>query len=370
MTVPTHPVLSCAAPHIAQLNPYLPGKPISELERELGLHGIIKLASNENPLGPGLCARAAYIEAGSELGRYPDGGGFELRQAIAKHHGIDAGMITLGNGSNDVLDLIARSFLYPGQEAVAAQYTFAVYPIATQAVGAALRVAPARDFGHDLDAMLALVTEQTRVVWIANPNNPTGTWLTATALRDFIKQLPPSCVCVVDEAYAEYVSEPHYPNCIKWLAEFPNLIVTRTFAKVHGLAALRIGYGVSHPEVAELLNRVRQPFNVNAPAQAAAIGALCDTEHVERSIAHNDAEMLHVTTQLRRLGLEFIPSVGNFVTVNLGQPAAPVDHALLHAGIICRPIANYGLPNHLRITLGLRGENDRLLDALATVLRR
>lgn len=370
MTEPTNRYLALAAPQIGGLNPYLPGKPISELERELGICDSVKLASNENPLGCGEAARAAYLAEAGQLGRYPDGGGFALRAAIAAHHGLAAEQVTLGNGSNDVLDQIARVFLYPGRESLFSEHAFAVYPIATTAVGATPCVAPARDYGHDLEAMAALVSERTGVVWIANPNNPTGTWLAAEPLRAFLSALPEQCIAVIDEAYFDYVEEPEYPDTSTWLDHFPNLIVTRTFAKIHGLAALRVGYGLSHPALAELLNRVRQPFNVNAPAQAAAVAALADREHVRRSLAHNRAELARVCDGLRALGLALIPSVGNFVTVDLGRPAGPIDQALLREGVICRPVANYGLPQHLRISIGLAAENDRLLSALAAVLKR
>jgi len=363
-----HGILHRAAPHIAGLTPYVPGKPVTELERELGITDSVKLASNENPLGCGEAARAAYLACAGELSRYPDGGGFELRRAIAAHHGLDESQVTLGNGSNDVLDLVARTFLHPGRESVFSEHAFAVYAIATQAAGAAARMAPALDYGHDLDAMADLVGERTGVVWIANPNNPTGTWLAAGPLRAFVAALPEHCLCVIDEAYFEYVDEPEYPDTTAWIDAFPNLLVTRTFAKAHGLAALRVGYGLSHPRVAELLNRVRHPFNVNAAAQAAAIAALADREHVARSVTHNRREMARVTAALDAFGLDYIPSVGNFVTVDLGRPAAAVDQALLREGVICRPVANYGLPSHLRITIGLESENDRLLAALDKVL--
>ena len=363
-----NPFLQHAAPHIGGLTPYVPGKPVSELERELGITDSVKLASNENPLGCGEAARSAYLACADELGRYPDGGAFALRRAIAEHHGVDAAQVTVGNGSNDVLDLVARTFLHPGRESVFSEHAFAVYAISTQATGATARVAAAKDFGHDLDALAALVSERTSVVWIANPNNPTGTWLGSKPLREFIDSLPEHCICVIDEAYFDYVDEPDYPDTSAWLADFPNLIVTRTFAKVHGLAALRVGYGLSHRHVAELMNRVRHPFNVNAPAQAAAIAALGDKAHVTRSVAHNRGEMARLTAGLDRLGLEWIPSVCNFITVDLGRPAVPVDRALLRAGVICRPVANYGLPNHLRISIGLAQENDRLLAALEQAL--
>lgn len=368
MPNPANPFLTLAAPQIAGLTPYVPGKPLSELEREHGIREAVKLASNENPLGCGEAAQAAYRDCAAELARYPDGGAFALRGAVAEHHGVDPAQVTVGNGSNDVLDLVARTFLQPGVESVFSEHAFAVYPIATQAVGATARVAPARDFGHDLDAMAALVGERTRVVWIANPNNPTGTWLAAGPLRAFLEGLPAHVVAVVDEAYFEYVAEPDYPDASRWLADFPNLIVTRTFAKVHGLAGLRVGYGLSHPAVAELLNRVRHPFNVNAPAQAAAVAALGDRAHVQRSVEHNCAELARVSAGLQALGLDAIPSVCNFVTVDLGRPAGPVDQALLQEGVICRAVGNYGLANHLRISIGLADENDRLLAALAKVL--
>ncbi len=364
-----NPYLAIAAAQIAGLSPYVPGKPVSELERELGIRDSVKLASNENPLGPGPLARAAYLAAAAELERYPDGGGFALRRAIAEYHGLDADQVTIGNGSNDVLDMIARAFLGPGRESVFSEHAFAVYPIATQAVGATARVAKARDFGHALDAMAELVGPQTRVVWIANPNNPTGTWLPAAPLRAFIAALPQTCICVLDEAYTDYVDEPDYPDGVAWLADFPNLVVTRTFAKVHGLASLRVGYGLSHPDLADLLNRVRQPFNVNTPAQAAAEAALADDAHIARSVAHNRSEMARLSAGLKDLGLGHIPSVGNFVTVDLDRPAGPVDQALLRAGVICRPVGNYGLPNHLRVSVGLEQENTRLLETLEQVLR-
>jgi histidinol-phosphate aminotransferase len=370
MPISDNPFLALASSGLPGLTPYVPGKPVSELERELGIRDSVKLASNENPLGPGAMARAAAAGSLAELGRYPDGGGFELRRTLAEHHCIDAAAITLGNGSNDVLDLVARTFLRPGVESVFSEHAFAVYPISTQAVGATARVAPARDYGHDLDAMMALVSEHTRVVWIANPNNPTGTWLAAEPLRAFLTSLPETCVAVVDEAYIEYVGEPDYPDASAWLGEMPNLIVTRTFSKVHGLAALRVGYGICDPRIADLLNRVRQPFNVNAPAQAAAVAALRDHEHVRASVALNEAGLVQLTAGFERLGLKYIPSVGNFVTLDLGRPAAPIDQALLRAGYISRPVANYGLPHHLRVSVGLEEENRGFLAALERVLRR
>lgn len=363
-----NPYLSLAAPGIANLTPYVPGKPVSELERELGISGSIKLASNENPLGPGEKAREAIAEQLGELGRYPDGGAFELRRAAAAHHGVDPDCVTVGNGSNDVLDLIARAFLQPGVESLFSRYAFAVYPISTQAVGATAVVAEAQNFGHDLDAMAALVSERTRVVWIANPNNPTGTWLDGAALKAFIDGLPTSCVVVVDEAYTEYVDKPGFPDASRWLGRFANLIVTRTFSKAHGLAALRVGYGLSDPGIADLLNRVRQPFNVDSLAQAAAVAALGDEAHIEASVALNRAGMAQLEQGLAALDLGWIPSVGNFLTVDLGRDAAPINQSLLAKGVIVRPVGNYGMPNHLRVSIGLEAENQRFLEALVEVL--
>ncbi len=365
-----NPFLPLAAPGIAALNPYVPGKPVAELERELGITDSIKLASNENPLGPAETVKQMLRGELDELARYPDGGGFALRDKLAQRHGVSADRITLGNGSNDVLDMIARVFLHPGVESLFSQHAFAVYPISTQAVGARARVTPAKHYGYDLQAMRAMVNEATRVVFIANPNNPTGTWLAHDELKSFIASLPNNVMTVVDEAYIEYVQESAYPDASQWLDEFPNLIVTRTFSKAYGLAGLRVGYGLSHPAVADLLNRVRQPFNVNSLALAAAAAALDDQQHIQRSIELNHRGMQQLIAGFDALGLGYIPSVGNFITVDLGQPAGDIDRGLLREGCIARPVANYGLPNHLRISIGLEKENARFLAALAKVLAR
>lgn len=367
-TAPDNPFLAYAAPGVADLMPYVPGKPVEELGRELGIGDSIKLASNENPLGPGPGVKQLLAARLDELARYPDGGGFSLRRKLARHHGVDPACITLGNGSNDVLDMIARTFLHPGVESVFSQHAFAVYPICTQAVGARARVAPARDYGHDLEAMAALVGKDTRVVFIANPNNPTGTWLDGDSLQRFLSDMPRHVIVVLDEAYFEYVEQDAYPDGTRWLDRFPNLVVTRTFSKAYGLAGLRIGYGLSHPSLADLLNRVRQPFNVNSLALAAAEAALDDVDHIRRSVRINRDGMAQLTAGFAELGLEHIPSVGNFVTLDLGRPAAPVDQALLREGCITRPIAGYGLPNHLRVSVGLAEENARFLAALNKVL--
>jgi len=357
-----------ALPGVRKLTPYQPGKPIAELERELGIAHIVKLASNENPLGPSPKALQAVRAGIAELHLYPDGGGFELKAALAAQLGVDAARLTLGNGSNDVLELVARAFLSPENSAVFSQYAFAVYPIVTQAVGAQARIAPARDYGHDLDAMAGLIDADTRLVFIANPNNPTGTYLRRDELRAFLARLPAHVLAVVDEAYFEYVAEPDYPDATQWLGDFANLIVTRTFSKAYGLAGLRVGYAVSSAEIADLLNRVRQPFNVNALALAAAAAALSDDGHLRRTVALNRAGLAQLAAAFAARGLSYIPSVGNFITVALGRPAAPVYDALLREGVIVRPIANYGLPTHLRVTVGTAEQNQIFLAALDRVL--
>lgn len=353
---------------VRALSPYEPGKPIDELKRELGLTSVIKLASNENPLGPSARALSALHDAVAELARYPDGGGALLRAKLARRHGVECSQVTLGNGSNDVLELAARAFAGPGDEIVFAQHAFAVYPIVTRAVGAAPREIPARGLGHDLEAMAAAVNARTRVVFLANPNNPTGTWFTRAALEAFLARVPADVLVVLDEAYFEYVTEPEYPNGVTLVARYPNLLVTRTFSKIYGLAGLRIGYGVSSPEVAGLLNRVRQPFNVNSLALAAAEAALDDDAHLARSRGVNTDGMRGLVDGVKALGLDYLPSVGNFVCVEVGD-AARVYRELLTHGVIVRPIANYGMPRYLRVTVGLPEENVRFLAALAAVLR-
>ena len=366
--------LELAAPGVRALQPYQPGKPVEELEREYGIRNAIKLASNENPFGPSRLAVAAAQAVIPNMARYPEGSGYQLVARLAELHGVAADCITLGNGSNDVLDLVARVFLTPAHAAVFSRHAFAVYPIVVQAVGARAQVAAAHDgsrgpaYGHDLDAMHACIDADTRVVFIANPNNPTGGWLAAKPLDDFIAALPAHVMVVVDEAYFEYVIEDDYPDATQWLERYPNLIVTRTFSKAYGLAGLRVGYAVSHPEVAGLLNRVRQPFNVNLIAQAAALAALDDHEHLASSIRHNHAGMQQLQDGLRTLGLDWIDSVGNFIAVDTGRAATEVYAALLREGVIVRPVANYAMPQHLRITIGNREENARCLAALEKVL--
>lgn len=364
----TDKIYSLAVAGVQKLIPYTPGKPIEELERELGLSNIIKLASNENPLGPGKKALAAIQATLKDLALYPDGNGFNLKLALAKKYAVDMNQITLGNGSNEILELVARAFLTPEFEVVFSQHAFAVYPIVTQAVGATAVVAPALHYGHDLDAMLQRVTDKTRLVFIANPNNPTGTLLDHVSLELFIQALPDTCVCVLDEAYCEFVGDQSADNSIVWLKKYPNLLITRTFSKAYGLAGLRVGYGLSSPQLADILNRVRQPFNNNMLALAAAEAALTDTEHLQNTISVNAQGMRFITEGFKKLELEWIPSAGNFVLVDLKQPGMPIYEALLRKGVIVRPVGVYELPNHLRITIGTHAENQLFLQALTEIL--
>ena len=352
------------------LSPYEPGKPIDELARELGLDpaGIVKLASNENPLGPSGSALAAIREALPELGRYPDGNAFVLKRALSAHYGLEQSQLTLGNGSNDVLEIIARCFAGPGDEVIFSQYAFAVYPIATKAIGATGVQVPAADWGHDLDAMADAVTERTRLIFVANPNNPTGTMHSAEAIESFLARVPEQVLVVLDEAYCEYMDGEGNPDGLALLPRFPNLIVTRTFSKAWGLAALRVGYSVSSPEIANVLNRVRQPFNVDSLAQVAAAAVLDDKDYLEQSRRVNREGMAQLEDGFRKLGLEWIPSAGNFLAVDVGEQAAAVNQSLLEQGVIVRPVGGYGMPRHLRISIGLPEENRRCLEALGQAL--
>jgi len=365
-----------AAPGVRTLHPYQPGKPESELRREYGLNDIVKLASNENPLGPSPKALVAVREALTGVARYPDGNGFELKTALSARLNTPIAALTLGNGSNDVLELAARAFLTPEHEAVFSEHAFAVYPIVTQAIGATARVAQANPpdhpmpYGHDPAALLNLINDRTRIMFIANPNNPTGTWLKTAELQALLEAVPEQVMVVVDEAYGEYVeAAADCPNALRWLDRFPNLIITRTFSKAYGLAGLRVGYAVSHPQVADLLNRVRQPFNVNSLALAAATAALDDLEHLERSRTLNRAGMQQLQDACRQWGLSWLPSVGNFLCVDMGRSGREVFLELLKRGVIARPVDNYGLPRFLRISIGSQAENARLIEALGAVLK-
>ena len=357
--------------YVRSIAPYQPGKPISELARELGLdeRKIIKLASNENPRGVGPRTRAAIESAFGEIARYPDGNGYELKLALSKRYGVDLSQIVLGNGSNDVLELVALAFLGPNLSAVYSQHAFAVYPLATQARGARAIVVPAREFGHDVEAMAAAITDDTRVVWIANPNNPTGTLVASERLEAFMRRVPERVIVVIDEAYNEYLHANLRAPTVAWLKRHPNLVITRTFSKAYGLAGLRVGYALAHSSVADVMNRVRQPFNVNVVALSAAVAALNDMEFVARSYADNLQGMRQIEEGARALGLEWIPPYGNFITIRVGR-AAEIYRRLLKRGVIVRPVAGgYQLPEHLRVTIGTADENERFLAALGASLR-
>jgi histidinol-phosphate aminotransferase len=367
--------LDLATPGVQKLKPYLPGKPVEELERELGISNSIKLASNENPLGPSPLAIEAINNHSAGINYYPDGGGFKLSQRIANIHGVDPDCITLGNGSNDILELVTRAFLTPDHSAVYSEYSFAVYPIVVQAVGAQAIVAKSfpeihedQPLGHDLDAFLSSITETTRVVFIANPNNPTGTWLKPDAVEAFLDKVSESIIVILDLAYIEYMDDALKPDIKHILEKYKNVVVTRTFSKVYALAGLRIGYSLSNPEVADIINRVRQPFNTNLLAQAAALASLDDDEHVTKSVNMNSEGKEYLLTELGKRGLSCLPSMGNFLSIHFKQDAQALYEALLHKGVIVRPVGNYDMPEYLRVTIGTQKQNRRFIQALTEVL--
>ncbi|MEX3857630.1 histidinol-phosphate transaminase [Paraburkholderia sp. BR10923] len=359
--------------YVRAIAPYIAGKPISEVAREFGLDeaSIVKLASNENPLGMPESAQHAMAQAIADLGRYPDSNGFELKAALAARYGVPAEWITLGNGSNDILELAAHAFVEKGHAVVFSQYSFAVYALATQGVGARAIVVPAVRYGHDLDAMLAAIDNDTRLVFVANPNNPTGTFVDGPTLEAFLDKVPRHVAVVLDEAYTEYLSADKRYDSIDWVRRYPNLLVSRTFSKAFGLAGLRIGFAIAQPGLTDLLNRLRQPFNVNTLAQAAAIAALNDSAFLQKSAALNAQGYTLLTEAFDKLGLEYVPSEGNFVLVRVGsddKAGARVNLALLKQAVIVRPVDSYGLPQWLRITIGLPEENEAFLAALEKTL--
>lgn len=359
-----------APPYIRAIAPYQPGKPIPELARELGLRAeeIVKLASNENPLGTSPAALAAMQAAIASIALYPDGNGFELKDALANRYGVAHANVVLGNGSNDVLELIAHAFLAPGDTAIYSQHAFAVYPLATQAVGATGISVAAKDYGHDLAAMRqAAVQHHAKIVFIANPNNPTGTLLCGADLLAFLRALPAQILVVLDEAYNEYLPPEHRYDSVSWLQEFPNLILSRTFSKAYGLAGLRVGYALASASVCDMINRVRQPFNVNSVAQAAAVAALADADFVQQTFELNQRGMQQVTQGLSALGLSYIPSFGNFVAFRIGGATA-MYRRLLELGVIVRPIGNYEMTDYLRVSIGTEFENAKFLSALGQAL--
>ena len=351
---------------VAALAPYQPGKPVEELARERGIADAVKLASNENPRGPGPSVQRALANAARTLSRYPDGSGFRLKSALAAHLGVATTQITLGNGSSDALDMAVRVAVSPGKRGVVDEHCFMVYPLAVAAANGEVIRVPSQRWAHDLEAFAAAIDEETRIVFISNPNNPTGTWVDEAALCGFLDRVPSHVWVVLDEAYAEYVDTPGYPNGIRLVERYANLVVTRTFSKIYGLAALRIGYAVSSPAFADLMNRVRQPFNANSLALAAAEAAIEDRAYVDESRRLNAAGMAQLEHGLKALGLEWIASLGNFVTFAVGDTrnALSIYDRLLDDGVIVRPVANYGMPQHLRVTIGLSDENGRFLSAL------
>ncbi len=359
--------------HVRAIAPYQSGKPIAEVAREFGLDeaSIVKLASNENPYGLPESAKQAMFAAAAELGRYPDANGFDLKAALSARYDVPADWITLGNGSNDILEIAAHAFVQQGQAVVYSQYSFAIYALATQGLGARHIVAPARDYGHDLAAMSAAIDSDTRLVFIANPNNPTGTFLPAAELEAFLKQVPAHVVVVLDEAYNEYLAPEQQYESAAWVKRYPNLVVSRTFSKAYGLAGLRIGFAIAQPVLTDLMNRIRQPFNVNSMAQAAAVAALGDSAFLERGARNNAAGYTQFTEAFEALGLEYVPSHGNFVLVRVGHDdgaGARINLALLKQGVIVRPVGSYGLPQWLRISIGLPQENAVLIAALSKAL--
>lgn len=359
--------------YVRAIAPYQGGKPIAEVAREFGLDEskIIKLASNENPLGMPESAKRAIVQAMEDIGRYPDSNGFELKAAITAKYGVPQDWITLGNGSNDILEIAAHAFVQPTQSVVFAQYSFAVYPLATQAVGGRAIVVPAKNYGHDLLAMSKAIASDTKLVFVANPNNPTGTFVRAEEIEAFLQSVPQNVVVVLDEAYNEFLAPELQYDSIAWVRKYPNLLVSRTLSKAYGLAGLRVGFGIAQPAVTDLLNRIRQPFNVNSLAQAAAVAALNDTAFLKESARVNAEGYRQLTEAFAAMDLEYVPSFGNFVLVKVGNDdaaGARVNLALLKQGIIVRPVGNYGLPKWLRISIGLPEENAAFIEALKKAL--
>ena len=356
------------ADHISRLRPYVPGKPIEEVQRELGLTDVIKLASNENPLGPSPRALEALTAAAAGVALYPEGSAPALRRAVSQAVGMPEDTLVFGNGSDEVLHLLAVTFLQPGDEIVQGAPSFSMYEIyATQCNAVSIKV-PLRDFTHDLDAMADAITDKTRMVFIANPNNPTGTLVRREAVARFLDRIPRDVLVVLDEAYDEYVSDPEKPDLRSLVLEGRNIVILHTFSKAYGLAGLRVGYGIMRPETAALLNRVRSPFNVNLPAQAAATAALADEEHVTRTVALNAEGRDYFYAEFERMGLDYVPSEGNFVLVDVGRDARAVFEALQHRGVIIRSAHGMGLPHHIRVTTGTMPQNQRFIAALKEVL--
>lgn len=350
------------------LKPYVPGKPVSETERELGITGCVKLASNENPLGPSPKAVAAIQASLATLHDYPDGGAFYLKQKLASFLKVAENQILFGNGTNELLEMIIRTCMRPEDNIIYAQSSFIVYKLSSMAIGAEIREVPMQAMRYDLPAIAAAMDENTKLVFIANPNNPTGTYITRDELDVFLEAIPKEVLVVLDEAYFEYVDAPDYPDGLTYLDKRERLLVTRTFSKCYGLAGLRIGYAVGQPELIDFLNRGRQPFNVNSLAQVGAMAALDDTEHLENARTLNRSEMARITPRIEALGCVVTPSQANFLLVDFKRDIGEMYQSLLQLGVIVRPMAGYGLPTHARVTLGTLEQNDKLLGAMETVL--
>ncbi|HWO41118.1 MAG TPA: histidinol-phosphate transaminase [Candidatus Eisenbacteria bacterium] len=354
--------------YIRTLVPYVPGKPIEEVEREYGIAGSAKLASNENPLGPSPRALQAIREKLELLHLYPDGDCFYLRRGLADHLGVKPEQLIFGNGSNEIIELAARTFMRPGDEAVMARQAFIVYKLIVQAIGGVRREIPLTDFTHDLDAMARAITPRTRMVFLANPNNPTGTIYRRAAWERFLERVPPAVLIVADEAYFEYVGVADYPDSLRYQDGERTILTVRTFSKLYGLAGLRIGYGVGPEEIIALMQRVRQPFNVNAPAQWGAMAALGDQDHVRRSLAANEEGLAYLRGELDRLRLVYVPSHANFLLVRVGD-GEKIFKQLLARGIIVRPMAAYELPEYVRVTVGTMPENRRFIHGLEAIVQ-
>ena len=359
---------SLANEHILGIAPYEPGKPIEELERELGIHDAIKLASNENPLPPSERVQKAIAAALATLNRYPDGGGFYLRQALAKKHGVTPEHVVLGNGSNELIELLVHAFMRPGDEAVVPHPSFVVYPMSVQAAGGIRVVVMLRDYRLDLEAMGRAVTPLTKLVFIANPNNPTATMVTADEVERFMARVPDRTIVVFDEAYVEFAQGPDFPDSLGYMKQGRKVVVLRTFSKAASLAGLRVGYGVADPDAVALLNRIRPPFNVNSLAQAAALAALDDEPHILECVRLIDAGRQFLYDEFKALGLKYVPSRANFILVDVGRSAAEIYQKLLREGVIVRPMTSFGMETALRITVGTPQENRRLVRALGAVL--
>lgn len=354
--------------YISNLTPYQPGKPIEEVERELGIASAIKLASNENPLGPCPSAISAAQLAMLKAHIYPDGGCFALKHALSTFLGVQPVQLTIGNGSENILEIIAKAYLSQGSAAVISQYAFLTIPLLIKSYGANIIKVPASNFGHDIKKMIAAINEKTRIIFIVNPNNPTGTYTNNNDLVTLLESVSPHVLVVLDEAYHEYIDQADYPDSLKLLKKYPNLVITRTFSKAYGLAALRLGYAVSSPEIADILNRARLPFNVNSIAACAAIAALLDQDHIAKSVALNKHGMIQLAEGLRKLAVDYIPSLGNFITMNVKQNGAEIYQKLLHQGVIVRPLGAYELPTYIRVTVGTVEQNEAFLAALQKVL--